>query len=426
MQLESREGLINALMDAAELEHNLACLYLFAKFSLKKRSDELTAIPAADSFDVLSILQGWTNELRKIAQQEMGHLGTVCNILTLLGAEAHFDRPNFPPADGYYPPSTKFVLQRFGSVALQRFVEFERNANLPGVQAFGMAPRGVTYNHVGELYAAILAAFEEISAGGISIANDQLFQGYGKKEMDRNWLSSTVEVHEFGLGNAPPIPIDSLRGAVRAALVDVIEEGEGSQAPAGDSHYELFFKIAGDLKTLIAKYPGFDPARPVADNPMTQPHRGAGPGINLITSQPAKDIAELFNNFYGTMLLVLRQTFAFSEDLSDAAQRLQKMHRTSVLIMRGAVGSIGELLTDLPLSTGSVERAGAGFELYRPLYISDNPQIAWSLIVERLQLAIDECDRLLASGSLSTQATAALTAAKGAAGQAANNAKALI
>ncbi len=425
MQIETREELINALMDAAELEHNLACLYLFAHFSMKKREDELTAIPAADRLDVLSKLESWNDDLRKISQQEMGHLGTVCNVLTLVGAEAHFDRPNFPPADGYYPPSAKFVLERFGGASLQRFVEFERNASLPGVQAFGMAPRGVTYNHVGELYAAILAAFGEIGSGGINIANDQLFQGYGKKEMDRNWISSTVEVHEFGLSSVPPIPIGSLRAAVRAALVDVIEEGEGSKAPAGDSHYELFFKISGELKTLIAKFPGFDPSRPVANNPMTQRHRGAGPGINLITSQPAKDIAELFNNFYGTMLLVLRQTFAFSEDLSDEA-RLKNIHRVSVMIMRRAVGPIGELLTELPLAPGSVDRAGAGFELYRPLYISDNPQIAWNLIAERLQLAMDECDRLVSSGALSSEATAVLVAANASALQAATIARTLI
>lgn len=425
MQLETREELINALMDAAELEHNLACLYLFAQFSMKKRDDELTAIPAADRLDVLSKLDSWKNDLRKISQQEMGHLGTVCNVLTLVGAEAHFDRPNFPPADGYYPPSAKFVLERFGVTSLQRFVEFERNASLPGVEAFGMAPRGVTYNHVGELYAAILAAFEEIGSGGIKIDNDQLFQGYGKKEMDRNWISSTVEVHDFGLGNVPPIAIDSLRAAVRAALVDVIEEGEGAQAPVGDSHYELFFRIAGELKTLIAKYPGFDPSRPVANNPMTQRHRGAGSNIRLITSQPAKDIAELFNNFYGTMLLALRQTFAFSEDLSDVA-RLQNMHRVSVTIMRRSIGPIGELLTELPITPGSVDRAGAGFELYRPLYISNTPQIAWNLIVERLQLAMDECDRLVSSGALSSEATTVLTSAKAAALQAATIARTLI
>ena len=54
------------------------------------------------------------NKSRKLRLQEMGHLGSVSNLLTLVGAEPHFDRPNFPPQDNYYPPPAKFHLERFG------------------------------------------------------------------------------------------------------------------------------------------------------------------------------------------------------------------------------------------------------------------------------------------------------------------------
>ena len=102
-------------MDAAELDHNLACLYLFASFSIKDKVDELSDIPEAERDDVLNNISdgllAWKEDILDIAIQEMGHLATVSNLLTLIGAEAHFDRPNFPPQDGYYPPDEEFVLE---------------------------------------------------------------------------------------------------------------------------------------------------------------------------------------------------------------------------------------------------------------------------------------------------------------------------
>ncbi len=349
MQIATREELINALMDGAELEHNLACMYLFASYSLKTDVSELTGVPAAEQANVLSnYLSQWSETLQKIAMQEMGHLGTVSNVLTLLGAEAHFDRPNFPPADGYYPPSAKITLERFGKTALQRFVEFERNEASPGVAALGIAPRNVNYQHVGELYEAIFEAFKEIADGGIAIANEDLFLGY-EKAMDRQWSSSNVEVHEFGLTGATPVTKDQLRGKIREALTDVIEEGEGSAAMGVDSHYQLFFDMATELNDLLVLYPTFDPARAVPDNPMTHGHRGAGNNIHMITAQPAKDVAELFNSFYGTMLISLRQTYAFSENLGDNTRR-SNMHYVCVNLMRRCIGPTG----------GSSDNAAAG------------------------------------------------------------------
>ena len=56
MKIATREELINALMDAAEIEHNLACLYLFAAFTIKDREDELDAaeLPNASLPNILA------------------------------------------------------------------------------------------------------------------------------------------------------------------------------------------------------------------------------------------------------------------------------------------------------------------------------------------------------------------------------------
>src|SRR5262249_24513553 len=63
-----REILINALYEAAELEHDLMCTYLYAAASLKNGEAEgLSATEAA-------AVKRWRGVLLDVAVQEMGHL----------------------------------------------------------------------------------------------------------------------------------------------------------------------------------------------------------------------------------------------------------------------------------------------------------------------------------------------------------------
>jgi hypothetical protein len=405
-KIETREELINALMDAAELEHNLACLYLFAAFTIKDREDELDLaelnLAGATAEEqkkgkakVLTEITGWREQIVDIALQEMGHLGSVSNLLTLVGAEPHFDRPNFPPQENYYPPSAKFHLERFGDDALDRFVEFERNALSPGTAELGIAPRGLKYQHVGELYAALVEAFEPAAAKGIPLADDDLFLGY-QKALDKGW-TSRVKVHDFDLNKDVPPPTKDLRDKIRVALNDIMVEGEGSPEHPEGSHYDRFFKIQEGRRKLKNNYPNFDPARDVSRNPMTQFHRGAIADlavVNIIKAPLTKDVAELFNSVYATMLIALRQYFSFHENLGGAVRR-SAMRRVPLRLMRETVEPLGKLLTLLPMKDdGSGQKAGPGFELYRPLYVAAKPEIAWCVVRERLQIAHDEANRL--------------------------------
>lgn len=408
MLLQTREELVNALMDAAELEHNLACLYLFAAFTIKEQDEIGNEIPQAQVGAVAGKLDDWRDTISQIAIQEMGHLGTVSNLLTLLGAEAHFDRPNFPPQDGYYPPTAEFKLEPFGHRSLQRFVEFERNQNQPGVEAFGLAPRSIVYQHVGELYAAIFQAFAETTDNppGTPISDSDLFSGY-QKAVDQSW-NSAVEVHSFGLADSPPTPVNQLRSRIRAALQDVIEEGEGSPTQAAQSHYQQFFRIEQERAQLALQFPQFNPARNVATNPMTQFHRGAKqhPHVTRITDPLTKDVAELFNACYGTLVLVLRQYYSFAEDLTEGNRRVN-MAAVATRLMKVMIKPLGRLLTRMPIaSPPSGFNAGPGFELYRPLYISTDRKIAWTTIRERFTLARDEATRLQGAAQVPAEVSA--------------------
>src|SRR5215216_2650989 len=99
--IDTRAELVNALYEAAELEHGLLLQYLYAALSLKKRLDE--GITGAQQ----ELIRKWEGQILLVAREEMAHLGTVCNLLSAVGAPPRLSRPNFPQPE-YYP--FKFTL----------------------------------------------------------------------------------------------------------------------------------------------------------------------------------------------------------------------------------------------------------------------------------------------------------------------------
>src|SRR5262249_15195271 len=80
----SREDLLSSLYEAAELEHNLMCTYLYAAFSLK--SGEAEGLSAREAEAVAR----WRRAILDVAIDEMGHLTAVWNITAALGGAPRF------------------------------------------------------------------------------------------------------------------------------------------------------------------------------------------------------------------------------------------------------------------------------------------------------------------------------------------------
>ena len=115
-----REILVNALYEAAELEHNLMCTYLYAAASLKDGEGEgLTSSEAAAA-------KRWRQVLLAVAIQEMGHLAAVWNITSALGGSPRIGRANFPLDPGYLPAGITVRLAPFNAATLQHFIFLER------------------------------------------------------------------------------------------------------------------------------------------------------------------------------------------------------------------------------------------------------------------------------------------------------------
>jgi len=185
--IESRLQLASALCEAAEIEHNLMCLYLYAMFSLKRSEAE------GVSSSELEAIARWRRSITSVALEEMTHLTLVGNLMSSIGASAHFMRPNFPSSPGFYPANIVIELAPFDMSTLDHFIFLERPRSQeiadgatfkPAKQYTRVAPAGRLmpssgdYQTVGALYESIRQAFEDLC----SKSGEQLIFGGSKAQ----------------------------------------------------------------------------------------------------------------------------------------------------------------------------------------------------------------------------------------------------
>src|ERR1044072_3625366 len=130
----TREALIHALYEAAELEHNLMCTYLYAAFSLKSGTEEGLSPAEAEA------TARWRRAILRVAVEEMGHLTAVWNITAALGGSPRFGRLNFPLDPGGLPANVVVRLAPFNEAVLHHFIYLERPANSQEPDGEGFQP----------------------------------------------------------------------------------------------------------------------------------------------------------------------------------------------------------------------------------------------------------------------------------------------
>ncbi len=390
--IDTREELTYALYEAAELEHGLLIQYLFAAFSLKKRLEE------GITGEQQELIRKWEGQILTVAREEMVHLGTVCNLLCSIGAGPHFTRPNFPQeADKYYPFS--FTLSRFSDETLYRFIRFElpkdeqppkppqiRDPLLKKIDSkmlaalFNVSPDPLEYEYVGELYRKVREGFN-------TIPEDTLFIGpkAGQEDDSDEW-SERISVLRV---------VD--RQTANQAIDSIVCSGEGSPGHREGSHYDTFLKMRTELDEQIHRRPDFDPSRPVVPNPRTRKfHRDAPTtqGTTLIDNDSAKRVAELFNECYEIVLLLLSQLYSFGGEI---AQQRDTLRHSSRQFMTSVLRPMAEILTEMPATTSNNSHdgnAGPTFELYGSLQISTQQSSRWIIVKEGLDAVANEAKAL--------------------------------
>ncbi len=298
----TREQLIHALYEAAELEHNLMCTYLYAAFSLKDGEGEgLFAEEAA-------AVARWRRAILDVAIDEMGHLAAVWNITSAIGGSPRFGRGNFPLDPGYLPAGVVVKLAPFNMEVLQHFVHLERpeGSSEPDGEGFEhpsflrsavtprLTPMSIDYETVGQFYQTL------------EFALDFMAKRLGEKQLFCGDPALQLSEAEIRLRGAKPVLCSS---TAIAACETIIAEGEGAALESTNSHFTRFSAIRDEYRKLLARNPSFRPAHPAAVNPVLRRPPGIS-GRVWIEDHDASAIVDLANATYQTMLRLLAYAYS--------------------------------------------------------------------------------------------------------------------
>lgn len=370
--VQDREQLAYLLTEAAEIEHGLMCCYLYAMYSLKRGApDGLTDAEAA-------AVSRWRGAIASIAVEEMVHLALVNNLLTTIGFAPQFARPNFPVAPGYHPSGVVVALAPFDLATLDHFIFLERpeGVEIPDGDGFEPPPSAARttrsdrffpssedYATVGHLYRGIRHGFSNLAA---KIGEAALFAG------------DPIAQVRPGIVSLPGlVPVTDLASAL-GAIDTIVEQGEGTPSHSERSHYHRFLTVRDEYRELAAARADFQPAHPVARNPvMRNPPTPLG---KVYVDEPrAARLMDLANALYGHTIRLLTRAFGQSQD--SLTQR--RVLFDAAINMMTMLSPIAELLCAMPASDAHPGvNAGLSFAMARST-MGGQQRANWSLLAER-------------------------------------------
>ena len=381
--VEHREHLWSLLIEAAQIEHMIMCQYLYACWSLKTEPDERLTAEQADA------IARWQDTITGIAIEEMLHLALVMNVMTAIGAAPSLSRPNFPRHSEFLPPGVEFALLPFGADSLTHFLYLERPEGMERVDAAEFVPatpppepvagpevmpRVQGFLTVGHLYRGIEQGISDLAS---RLGEPVLFVGEPRAQ-------ATPERFRY-----PQLIVVTDLASARAAIDEIIEQGEGARGDWRPAHYGRFLGIWNEYQKLREQDPSFEPARPVIPAFTQQPY-----DIEEPQPQPAepltREVAELFNLAYEVLLQVLTRFFTHTDETDE---QLDTLVQTALGIMAGVLKPLGTALTRLPMGPGNPGRTGgAAFQMY---YQMGNfvpwRNAAWVLLSERAAVLSRQC-----------------------------------
>ena len=391
----TRERALHALYEAAELEHNLMCTYLYAAFSLKDGAADGLSPEEADA------VKRWRGVLINVAVEEMGHLTAVWNITSALGGAPRVGRGNFPIDPGYLPAGIVVKLAPFNMATLQHFIFLERPKGSAERDGEGFAyernyirgsdlqlltPMGLNYDTVGDFYDALSWGLRELVA---QFGEGGTFDGDPALQMSPN---------EVALTGAKPVICSK---TALAAFEAIVVQGEGAPSDSVDSHYQKYVAIREEYERLLQKNPAFVPAYPSATNPvLRRPPRPEG--RVWLENPEAIRVVDLANASYGLMLRLLAYAYALPGPSPEKSVTVD----LAICLMR-AVVPLAERAARLPAGPSNPAcHAGMSFTTLRDTAAFVPGIAARRFFVERFAQLSEVAESLRATGD-SRVATAA-------------------
>ncbi len=379
VRIENRAQLIYLLTEAAELEHGIMCSYLYAAFSMKR--DVKEGIPE----EHLGIIKGWRGTILQIAIQEMVHMSLACNLLTAVGGSPHLRRPNLPVSPKAYPPSFSLELVPFCRETLDGFVFIERPEDQEGGDGDEVGTGAPSLQ---------LGAFSDI------FSSERQYQTVGHlyRGIEDGLRYLTQKVGEDGLFLGPPgaqiadayfsmpglIPVTDLASA-EAAILGIVEQGEGARGDSKDSHYGRFRAMQQEYALLQRDDPKFEPGRLTVRNPYSMLPNDVGDAgqVSMLDDPLTSNICNLFDGCYALLMQMLGRLLLHT---GETEAQLVRLSDVTVGLMMDVMGPLGDALTMLsagPSHPGLA--AGPSFRLTRDVSTPPHQSAAWALFVERLR-----------------------------------------
>ena len=381
-KIQTKEELIKALKQAAELEVAVMLQYIYAGYSVPNYvtgeeyvrrglwTQEQLHLACGDNKEVDNY--GMRGVLMEIAREEMIHFLLVNNILMAFGEPFYPAVPDFKQLNAKFPIDIDFGLEPLNALSLQYFMRLEMpdflNETLVN-ESIPISEQLHTYGSLSELYGQIRDGLQNIP---------DLFT------VDKNKVGGEHRLFmRDNLNKQHPdyqMQVYDLKSALFAVDV-IVEHGEGSEIETetfARSHYQKFRDLADalSLEQINQSKKGekrtWNPSYPSVRNPSLnhQDHNS-----NVVTVPETRTVMEIFNESYFLMMQLMVQHFNANP---QGSLRRSKLMNASIDIMTGMMRPLGELLMTLP-SGKRGKTAGPSFDIPTPEYIP-NPEIAASTI----------------------------------------------
>jgi hypothetical protein len=370
-----RDRAIYLLHIGAEIEHALMVQYLYAAYSL---GGAYSADPKKQK-----LVQEWKAKILEVAREEMGHLVTVENLLTLIGGPLSFEREDYPiPADLYpFPfelePLTKRSLGKYvlcempdeetiDKLKLTREIEEIRKYVDGGSETFKVNRVGIIYDAIANLFTAPTLPKDPGPVPPAFIASS---------DIQASSLRFQVNPDEWGLGYKDILIETAIdRPSALAAIKAISVQGEGTDVSIklSDSHFGKFLEI-------YRKFPdenSWKPSLNVAKNPTTD---SSAPPDRYISNPVSHLWAGLINLRYRMLLMYLIHSFQVESPLKASGRTPRGLLISWAFGEMYNIRSITEILMTLPLNDDNDLLAGPPFEMPYSLAIAARSADRWRL-----------------------------------------------
>ena len=294
---------------------------------------------------------------------------------------------------------------------LKRFFRFEKPTEVvdPWSLSLRTAGRDLSYDSIPQLYAKLREGVTLLSEG-----SEPLIIGPSKAQISNQDIGLPGDMRTYDIFL---FAINTVDDALRA-IDQIVQEGEGQTDAMAQStltddccptdadgglaalephtpHYIKLWCLHQAYERELQKDPAFTPSRNVVSNPTTRlPRlRGAGPEASVISNRNTREVAELFNDVYDTMLVTLVRSYSPTDETPEERKSLELTAFFPLMTM--AVRPLAEILTTLPAGDApDGKMAGPPFESYRDLHYLPYKASAWPVIAGRLDAIAASCGEL--------------------------------